>query len=246
MRSVIPRTNLLTKHTFQNKHRDNNRNTREMLHEKPEDLIQSSIESFEIDPDLLTLDRIDDNILKILQHRQSVIQTHQDQNHQLSTRINDLNREITKVLDPLNHQLPQNPLGESSDSTETTSGDILKLISQRKYDLDNHKLTIAKQLNDLESMINNQHVQKIHQDNKLSELMTQYDEIINKNLIDYKNSNTMKINLFKLLGMVVDRNEEKNQDLILVYNEKYGISNILDIDENLNDYFISNFIWDKL
>lgn len=218
-----------------------------MLHEKPEDLIQSSIESFEIEPDLLTLERIDENILKILQHRQDVIKQFQDHNHQLSTRINDLNRGINKLMDVGNYQLPTvGAEGLDLETTTSSSGDILKLISKRKHELDNHKLTVAKQLNDLESMINSQHVHKIHQDNQLAELMTQYDNIINQNILEYKNSNTMKINLFKLLGIVIDKNPEKDQDLVLIYNEKYGVSNILDIDDNLNDYFISNFIWDKL
>ena len=62
-----------------------------MFHEKPDKLLLSSIESFEIEPDLLTLRRIEEVINKTNQYRSNTIENYE-------TKLNTMKSEFQSLM----------------------------------------------------------------------------------------------------------------------------------------------------
>ncbi|EGV60797.1 putative kinetochore protein spc24 [Yamadazyma tenuis] len=208
-----------------------------MLQGNPEELIQASIESFEIQPDLQTLDRIDENIVKILNKRAALLKQYGDTNGDLQEQISKLQIDVQELVRTNNY--PQIHDGASPVDT-----DVFTYISSKLDELKNLKVSISKNLSDLNVLISSNNRSKLKLTDSLTTLNDNYHSLINKNLGSHKNSNVMKINLYKSLGLVIESKGE--EDNILVYNEKEGTSGFLKVDEQYSDYFIGNYIWDKL
>lgn len=216
-----------------------------MLHEKPDDLIQSSIDSFEIEPDLLTLQRIEENITKTNRIRESVVEKYKQQNGELANQITFLNNEINLMskLSGINYET-LNKLGESNKSYDGIDN-IFKLINIKSGELDNLKLSLAKNLNDLESQINSLNIERLKLEEEVTSLNLKLDNLMNSNLLNNPNSNVMRINLYKSLGISLDI-QEGQPDKVLMYNKENGLTNFLKVTDQYSDYFITNYIWDRI
>lgn len=216
-----------------------------MLHEKPDDLIQSSIDSFEIEPDLLTLQRIEENITKTNRIRESVVEKYKQQNGELANQITFLNNEINLMskLSGINYET-LNKLGESNKSYDEIDN-IFKLINIKSGELDNLKLSLAKNLNDLESQINSLNIERLKLEEEVTSLNLKLDNLMNSNLLNNPNSNVMRINLYKSLGISLDI-QEGQPDKVLMYNKENGLTNFLKVTDQYSDYFITNYIWDRI
>lgn len=216
-----------------------------MLHEKPDDLIQSSIDSFEIEPDLLTLQRIEENISKTNRIRESVVEKYKQQNGELANQITFLNNEINLMskLSGINYET-LNKLGESNKSYDEIDN-IFKLINIKSGELDNLKLSLAKNLNDLESQINSLNIERLKLEEEVTSLNLKLDNLMNSNLLNNPNSNVMRINLYKSLGISLDI-QEGQPDKVLMYNKENGLTNFLKVTDQYSDYFITNYIWDRI
>lgn len=217
-----------------------------MLDEKPEDLIQSSIDSFEIEPDILTLNRIEDTINKISQERSHKISFLQEGIKKLENELKSLQEELELL--GLSNGLKEtlNSLGDSKLSNEEEHENIFNIMNKKSIEIDNLKLSLAKKLNDLESHLNSLNITKNNLTNKQEELISENEKLIDKNLLNNFDSKIMKINLFKNLGISIENANLNENDKIVIYNKLSDLTSILTVDDKYSDYFITNYIWERL
>lgn len=263
-----------------------------MLHEKPEELIKSSIESFEIEPDIETINRIEETINKTNQERSIKIENFNDRIKKLQQDYKVLQDELTSLnkSDRLNETL--NTLGKSNDNLKSFYDDndndydndefftnnnnnnninsndenIFKIMNSKSIELDNLKIHIAKKLNDFENQLNSLNLNKINLIKEKSNLINENENLINNNLLNNFDSKIMKINLYKNLGIFIENGNENDEvetpnninnntnninktdknDKIIIYNKFSDLTNFLNVDDKYSDYFITNYIWDKL
>lgn len=222
-----------------------------MLHEKPDQLVQSAIDGFEIKPDILTLNRIDDTIDKTTQLRSSKADELVSRNAHLKSQLQSLSNEITALNKPsgLNHEI-LNSLGERGHEGHGDT-DIFTLMNRKLTELDHMKVSLAKGLNDLESQVNALHISQSNLVKVKQNLSTKYENLISHNLLNNVDSKVMKINLYKNLGVLVEDGKPgedgvSGEDKIIVHNRATDITTILSVDDKYSDYFVSNYIWDQL
>lgn len=222
-----------------------------MLHEKPDQLIQSAIDGFEIKPDILTLNRIDETIEKTSQNRSSKIDELVSRNAHLKSQLQSLSNELAALSKPsgLNYEI-LNSLGEKDDGDHDNS-DIFTLMNRKLTELDHIKVSLAKGLNDLESQVNALHISQNNLVKVKQNLATKYENLISHSILNNRDSKVMKINLYKNLGVIVEEGKPATEgvsaeDKIIVHNRVTDITSILSVDDKYSDYFISNHIWDQL
>lgn len=239
-----------------------------MIQGTPEDIIQQSIDSIEIEPELLTLERIEETIGATKTLRQNKIDDLVAQNGQLEHAVATLSNEIELLhrISDYNHEVIRD-LSTFSDSAHVSvsefdkSENIFKVLNKKSGELDNIKVSIAKNLNDLESSLNTLKLSKSTLLTELTTLKSHLDEQFSKYLQDpygdtlaendrlvNQNSHVLKINLFRNLGVRIENfNEsEEDKDRIVIYNKETDLSSVLKVDEKYSDYFISNYIWERL
>lgn len=213
-----------------------------MLQGKLDDLVQSSIDSFEIQPDLLTLDRINDYTVKLTELKSQQLLKLSQINNELKNQIALINDDIKQIM---TQKLISQDDGHNIDLRDSINpgADTIKLIDQQLNELDNLKLSLAKNLNDLERLINLNTMNKLKLQGQLDDLKANHENLINENLLKNRNSNIMKIKLYKSLGSIIESTED--EDKIIMYNENTGVD-YLKVNNEYSDYFISNYIWDKI
>ncbi|ODV98150.1 hypothetical protein PACTADRAFT_635 [Pachysolen tannophilus NRRL Y-2460] len=207
--------------------------------DNPLDLIRSTIQNFEIEPDLTTLDRINENLLLLKNKKLDNIDEQKNLLKNLSLEYDDLNIEIEMLKNSENKNQ----------------------IKQEIFKLNNLNFKIAKNLNNFEINLNllrlnleNLKKRKIELDNK--EL-----KILEDDSIENFNSILLKLKLFKKMGIIMhfDKKiidiDENSQDLeisnlendkVIIYNKEEDATNVLNIDDKYSTYFISNYIWERV
>jgi kinetochore protein Spc24 len=223
-----------------------------MFDGSPEQIIQQSIDSIEIEPELITLEKIEEDIKAISALRSRKIESLSAENVKLSETITNLQKEIdvlTKISDE-NYEIISNLTdfeGVANDrSVDMKLQNIFKLFNQKFSQLDTLKLNIAKSLTDLESNINSLQLSKVKLSNDLSQVKTSLQNVLDSPDISNvsNDSNILKINLYRNLGIKIETVE--NTDTIIIYDKETNSSSILTAGEKLSDYFISNYIWERL
>lgn len=208
-----------------------------MLQEDPAVLVQSSIESFEIQPDILTLDRIHKNIETIQQNRNKSIENLQAINSELTNQINLLTIDLDNLLKVSNYP----------ELEDTSDKDISLYITNKLDDLKNLRVSISKNLSDLNVLISSNNRTKLKLIETINTLNASFNDLLNENLTKYNNSNVMKIHFFKHFGVRIEMNEtETGNDKIIVVNEKTSNTFFFKVEDHYNDCFISDKIWEYL
>ncbi|ODQ80883.1 hypothetical protein BABINDRAFT_166452 [Babjeviella inositovora NRRL Y-12698] len=214
-----------------------------MLEEIPAVLLRSTIDNFQLEPDLQTVDRINDSI--------SLLKT---------SRENQINEETT-ILANLTRQLE---ISENSLKEFQGSEPVLATAEQLQEN-ERKKFTLAKNLNDLEMQLNNLNLQL----NKLNNEYDKADQEYN-NFIAYQeevplssgldgvtasdDSTVLKLKLYRSLGIKIeqpgmaapDTNPSDLLEKVVIYNKVQDTTNILKLDEKYSDYFVSNYVWDRI
>ncbi|KAK6464263.1 Spc24 subunit of Ndc80-domain-containing protein [Scheffersomyces coipomensis] len=256
-----------------------------MIQGPPEDIIQQSIDSIEIEPELLTLDRIEDTIKSIKTIRNDKIEQLTNNNHKLLTSIEQLNQEI-KVLSKIsdyNYEIIKNLTTIHNANIDYHTSEInkdenmFKVLSKKSIELDDLKVLIAKNLNDLESSINSLKLNKNNLTKELNELKLKLSNVFDDNDKSSQNnesqelleqdSSILQINLFRNLGVRIetfdntdldDSNIDNSQqstssssqsrsiDHIIIHNKESNLTNVLKVEPQYSDYFISNYVWERL
>lgn len=220
-----------------------------MLHEKPEELIKSSIESFEIEPDLQTLNRIEDTISKTDQERLNKIEVLQASIKKAAGEYKTLQEEFEALQKSSTLADTLKSLGNDEESEDISEEDnIFKSMNKKSIELDNLKVSLAKKLNELERQINSLNIEKVNLTKQQEDLVNDNENLINNSLLNNFDSKIMKINLYKNLGVLIEsgENQDTEDDKIIIYNKFADLTSILKVDEKYSDYFITNYIWDKL
>lgn len=208
-----------------------------MLQENPAVLVQSSIESFEVQPDLLTLDRIHSNIETIQQNRNKTIENLQAVNSELNNQINLLTIDLNNLLKVSNYP----------ELNDTSDQDISLYITSKLDDLKNLRVSISKNLSDLNVLISSNNRTKLKLIETINTLNTNYNNLLIENLSKYNNSNVMKIHFFKHFGVRIEVDEtDKGNDKIIVVNETTSDTFFFKVEDHYNDCFISDKIWEYL
>ena len=224
-----------------------------MFHEKPDKLLLSSIESFEIEPDLLTLRRIEEVINKTNQYRSNIIENYETKLNTMKSEFQSLMSEInllTKVSGINYENLKLLGNGDEESMGDLSNKNIFNVMNEKSIELDNLKLSLAKNLNDLESQINSMNITKNDLMEKYELVKMKNDNLINDNILKNPDSKAIKINIYKNLGVEIESGgegeTENKQDKVIIYNKETNLSSILNIDDKYSEYFITNYIWDRL
>ncbi|AOA61635.1 Kinetochore-associated Ndc80 complex component [Komagataella phaffii CBS 7435] len=185
-------------------------------------LIRSTIENFQIEPDVQTINQINENLSLLSSKRKLKL------DHQL-----DLLSRISKQRDELKEFNKQ--LLETEDRQQT-----LKSIEE----LEHEKFKLAKSITDLEMNMNHLQNSISSLTQNLNELEEQEKAVISNDLQENYDSTVLRLKLFKSMGLMIDTSKDKDQ--IIIYNKDKGVSDILPVEENYSDFFVSNYVWDNL
>lgn len=215
-----------------------------MLDEAPDTLIYSAIENFETQPDISSLARISDTLQKTQDLRDARIETLLKQANELTAQLDEINAEIKTLTAPTSAILET--LGRMGHPTEVKEDDsVFKVMNTKSVELDNLKVSLAKRLTDLESSINQLNMAKVKLARHSEEVTHRKEQALATNIATNFNSNSMRISLYKSLGVHIEELADGN-DKVVVFGRTKNLTSVLQVDEKYLDYFISNYIWEKL
>lgn len=194
-----------------------------MLQENPADLLRETIEGCDIETDLDTIDRISENLAKLQNERELKIGTKQEELKQLSIKLTNKENLINEIMNSSNRK----KILDEMNRNEIIEFEINKNL---------------KNLTSLKQNFSNELSLLIDQFNKLEKEIVEFNElIINEN--NEVDSNLLKLIIYKKFGIKLNLNDKK----VIIFNKKLNLTDILDYDdEKLSNYFISNFIWERL
>lgn len=215
-----------------------------MLDVPPDTLIDSTIENFLTQPDIDSLARIAENLKKTNELRETKIENLRNQITSLQSEVDALRGEIKAMSQPNSAVLEQlSEFGVAALPKEDES--IFKVINAKSTELDNLKVSLAKRLTDLESVINQMDMVKVNLARHSEEVSRQKEQALASNIATNFNSNSMRISLYKSLGVHIEELEDGN-DKVVVFGPTKNLTSVLQVDEKYLDYFISNYIWEKI
>ena len=88
-------------------------------------------------------------------------------------------------------------------------------------------------------------MKKISMSRRRDELASEREQALAANIASNLNSSSMKISLYKSLGVHVE-DFDGESDKIIIFDRGTDLTSVLPVDEKYLDYFISNYIWDRL
>lgn len=215
-----------------------------MLGEDPGELVSSTIESFETDPDLASLARINDTMAQTEAIRTAKLDALTKEITELEAKLAERKKEVESLNMQSDSFLETlNTLGNTKVGRDEG---VFKAMNSKSSELDSLKVSLAKQLSDLESTINQMHMSKISLSKQRDELAEQKEHALANTVVENRNSSTMKISLYRSLGLHIEPGKDSENDRVLVFNKETNLTSVLELDEKYSDYFISNYIWDRL
>ncbi|KAI5963309.1 spc24 [Candida pseudojiufengensis] len=183
---------------------------------------------------------------------------------QMLNKVNDINYELIQTYTSSisnSQQQQQQPQINNSEN-------IFQLIKSKSIEMENYKIKLIKELQDLTSSINNLNSNEIKFKNEINKINNKIENSINefeKNL--NLNSNELLeqdltillINLYKNLGINLEsskkstvdspiENEEfldEPEDIMIIKGKDDNVT-ALPLEARYTEEFISNFIWDKI
>lgn len=207
-------------------------------------LIDSTIEGFETQPDISSLARIAESLKKTNELREAKIDRLQKEVDTLQAEVDALSSEIKAMLQPDASILER--LAEYGTAPVLKEDEsIFKVMNAKSIELDNLKVSLAKRLTDLESTINQMDMVKVNLARHSEEVSHQKEQALATNIATNFNSNSMRISLYKSLGVHIEELDNMN-DKIIVFGPSKNLTSVLQVDEKYLDYFISNYIWEKI
>ena len=237
-----------------------------MLEEAPATLLRQAKDSFEIEPDVQILRRIEEATLRIQVQKNAVLEG-------LHTKISQLEKERQVLLDQISTLTTPNKasleilnsIGDKEiDVSNETEGNIFLLFQIKSEEMDTLKVHYAKEMNSLESQINSMNIVILKLNEQLDSLVVESEHIVSDNILNNPDSKIMKINLYKSLGVLIEpvngersgkngpSSVSKRSDLdtsydkILIYNQEKSVTSILDATGKYSDYFVTNHIWENI
>lgn len=219
-----------------------------MNNESPAELIRMTAGGFAILPDTSVLEQIARTIKETVQKRclaedalKTEIAAAEAENERLSTELNEANRPGPEIYDLL---------GVEKSKQDPENDDVLRLFRAKLLVLDNDKIALAKQLTELQSIVNQLKQSQLQLQRRQDELKRAKDDAVQSNVAEHYNSTSMKIALYKKLGIHIESvnlgADGSYVDKILVIDKLNDSASVLAVDQKYSEYFISNYIWDRI
>lgn len=209
-----------------------------MLDEAPDSLLYSAIDNFETQPDVASLQRISENLKKTAELRRLRSEAAQKEVDRLEADLAQLSREIAALKQPGTDVYATLGVSDKNDDN------LFRLVDSKSAELDKQKVALAKQLTELESAINQMTMATVQMSRQRDELARKREQALAANVAANMNSSSMKISLYKSLGVHIEAFGDS--DRILLFDRATELTSVLPVDEKYLDYFISNYIWDRL
>lgn len=209
-----------------------------MLDEAPDSLLYSAIDNFETQPDVASLHRISENLKKTAELRRQKSEAAEKEVKQLEAQLHEISREIAALKEP------SATVYETLGVFDPSDDNLFRLVDARSAELDNQKVALAKQLTELESAINQMTMATLTMTRQRDELARKREQALAANVAANMNSSSMKISLYKSLGVHIEAFGDS--DRILLFDRATDLTSVLPVDEKYLDHFISNYIWDRL
>lgn len=213
-----------------------------MNNESPAELIRLTTSSFAITPDIMALELIQRLFEETARLRQlseeklrKEIEAEQMDVQRMNAELNEAGRPGPELYEAL---------GIEESKRDPENDDIARLLRAKLLELDNQKISLAKQLTELQSVVNQLKQTRLQYQKRQDEVQKQKDDALQSNVAEHYNSTSMKIALFKKLGVHIDSTEDR--DKILVIDKLTNQANVLEVDEKYSDYFVSNWVWDRI
>lgn len=208
-------------------------------------ILNSVVDSFEINPDLAMLTKIEESIQKSAMQRSAQLEQEELQVKLLQKEHDSLVKEVNSLTDASSSEDILNQL--EIKVIQLPSDNLFDLFDKKTIELDNSKVILAKRINELDSQINLKKINILKLHEQLHKVTQQIENVLSDNLLQNSDSKIMKINLYKSLGVLIENGpNEADDDKILIYNKENDLTNILNVNDKYSDYFITNHIWDRL
>ncbi|EMG50987.1 SPC24 Probable kinetochore protein SPC24 [Candida maltosa Xu316] len=201
--------------------------------------------------ELKVIDGINGYIQRLKEIRESKL-------NQLKTIIQHLNQQITNttheinVLNEINDQnygiIDTSNLNHHNSKSINRSGNVFDIVSQKSKELDDLEITISDQLTILDTKLTGLRqkqtmmLEQLDEINKKSEQI--YEDIDKTGIVD-QDPYILRISLYKNLGFSLETMNDSMNDMFVI-TDGSNTTDVLKIEPKLSDYFISNFIWDKM
>ncbi|KAH3678413.1 hypothetical protein WICMUC_001430 [Wickerhamomyces mucosus] len=188
-------------------------------------LLRDTLDGFSIQTDLDALDRISHNLKQLQTNRQTNIKNIQDDLKNLSNQLLTKKNLIDSIIEGETLE-DRNAKREEKFKQELELNKNLKEINSTKQELSTNLNELLDEINDLnesyKTISNNSYIEQEDEENQV---------II------------LKLSVYKSFGISFDF---KN-NLIIIFNKKKNLSDFLKLDEEkFSDYFITNYIWDRI
>lgn len=214
-----------------------------MLDESPDTLIHAAIESFETAPDIESLSKIAANVKKTQELRDSKIDALEQEVRNLEAQLAEIKAGLEILSQP--SAATAEILAGFGKQDVVQEDSIFKMMNAKSVELDNLKMSLARQLTEHESQLNQININKLNLIRRRDDLRAQNDRALANNVAANFNSSSMKISLYKSLGVHIE-DFASDRDRIVLFDKKTNQPSVLNVSEKYSDFFISNYIWDRL
>ncbi|OBA23130.1 Spc24-domain-containing protein [Metschnikowia bicuspidata var. bicuspidata NRRL YB-4993] len=218
-----------------------------MLDEPPEKLISQAVENFETQPDVACIGRFNELA-------QGLSAAWKNEENRMQAAVSALENELRSILaqtdvlkQPTDEVFERLHLPKHSAGEDAQKPDALSIIHQQTASLDNKKISLAKQLTEIESALMQARAAERELAQREAEILEQRAAALATNAATNVSLATMRIMLFKKLGIHIEDAGAGGNDKIVMFSENSSAPpKTLDVDPKFLDYFISNYIWDEI
>lgn len=201
-----------------------------MLQEPPAVFLRLTIDGFELEPDLATLADIRTATARRADERARQLADAQQTTAQLEQQVVQLEQQVAQF--------------RQATLTVSTAAALAAC--------DEEKLALAKQLNDGETLLNATNLQ-------LLQLHAQFDEA-DRALRDHNDAqlrpvlqeaphasddaSVLRLKVYRLLGVLIE--PRGDGETAVLYSKQTGTTSVLPLDGQYLDYFVANYLWERV
>lgn len=112
------------------------------------------------------------------------------------------------------------------------------------HQLDREKFALAKAINELESSNDHNSATLVKLSNELENLVE--EDVLDTATSDVEDSTLLKLKVFRSLGVSFDGDRPENHTKALIQSSTHDNIYTLSLDKQYSNFFISNYIWEKI
>ncbi|RKP30769.1 hypothetical protein METBISCDRAFT_23003 [Metschnikowia bicuspidata] len=213
-----------------------------MNNDSPAELIRMTASNFAITPDTMALDQI----LRLLRETACIRALAEDRLRQQieanKAEVQRMNGQLASINRPTKEMYEQ--LGVAEGNRDPEHDDVFRLLRRNLLELDNRKIALAKQLTELQSTVNQLRQRKLVSLKRQEEMQKLKDDAMQRIVAKNYNSTSMKIALYKKLGVHIQETDDGEK--ILVLDKLKSQASVLHVDDKYSKYFVNCWVWDHI